>query len=281
MPHLELDDGFRFYYETHGPAINAPGAGTPILFAHGAGGNAMSWWQQVPHFADRYPVITFDHRAFGRSVDIDDGPGRIAFGADVRALLDYLEADRVHFIAHSMGGRTAFALFSRDPQRVASFTYSGTNGGVVDDRYRALKQRLEDQGEFAGTLLSRALKKGYADEEPVRAHLYRQIRSINPRRPADFLAQNPPRQRNGAGGTAAARLAASGLPILWIVGDGDRVVHPDLIAISHDLTPGSWFHEVRDAGHSTYFERPDDWNGAVRRFIDAVEDGTWEPWPRD
>ena len=85
MPHLELDDGFRLYYETHGPAIGAEGSATPILFAHGAGGNAMSWWQQVPAFADRYPIITFDHRAFGRSQDIEDGPGRIAFGADVYA----------------------------------------------------------------------------------------------------------------------------------------------------------------------------------------------------
>ena len=281
MPHLELDDGFRCYYETHGPAIGAPGAATPVLFAHGAGGNGMSWWQQVSAFADRYPVITFDHRAFGRSPDIEDGPGRIAFGADVRALLDHLGASRVHFVAHSMGGRTAFALFARDPERIASFTYSGTNGGVVDDRYRALRDRLTEAGEFAGSLLSRALKQGYAAEEPVKAHLYRQIRGLNPRRPADFLAQNPPRPRNGVGGTAASRLAGSGLPILWVVGEHDRVVHPDLIAISHDLTPGSRYHAIPDAGHSAYFERPAAWNAPVRAFLDAIEDGAWTPERRD
>ena len=79
VPHLDLGDGFRLYYEVHGPALDAPDAATPVLLAHGAGGNAMSWWQQIPALMDRYPVITFDHRGFGRSPDIEDGPGRIAF----------------------------------------------------------------------------------------------------------------------------------------------------------------------------------------------------------
>ena len=42
--------------------------------------------------------------------------------------------------------------------------------------------------------------------------------------------------------------------------------------ISHDLTPGSRYHEVAGAGHSSYFERPEDWNRAVRSFVDDVED---------
>ena len=136
MPHLDLGEDFALHYEVHS---EVHGSGPAVLFAHGAGGNAMSWWQQVPAFRERYRVITFDHRAFGRSPDVEDGPGRIAFGTDTLALLDHLELDRVHFIAHSMGGRTAFGLFSRAPQRIASITYSGTNGGVVSDETRARK----------------------------------------------------------------------------------------------------------------------------------------------
>ncbi|MEX2445982.1 MAG: alpha/beta fold hydrolase [Dehalococcoidia bacterium] len=278
MPHLDLDDGFRLYFEVHGPPVGAPGAGHPVVLAHGAGGNAMSWWQQVPALVDRYPVITFDHRGFGRSHDIEDGPGRLAFGPDLRALLDHLGAGPVHFVAHSMGGRTAFALYVRDPGRIVSLAYSGTNGGVVDDRYRALRQQLEADGVLAGTLLSRAVREGFVEEHPTAYHLYRQIRGLNPRRPADFLAQGT-RPRNTAR-SAATRLAASGLPILWLVGEHDRVVHRDLIAVSHDLTPGSRFEEIPGAGHSAYFERPDAWNAALRTFLDDVEDDRW-PARRD
>ncbi|MDA0301445.1 MAG: alpha/beta fold hydrolase [Chloroflexi bacterium] len=273
MPHLDLGDGFRLYYEVHGPAIDAPGAATPVLLAHGAGGNAMSWWNQVPALADRYPVITFDHRGFARSHDIPDGPGRIAFGPDTLALLDHLQVPRVHFVAHSMGGRTAFAVYNREPDRIASFTYSGTNGGAVDDRYRALRAQLEADGTLAGTLLSRALAPAFVEEQPELHFLYRRIRALNPPRPADFL--QPGGRLVNFRGTAATRLAASGRPILWLVGDLDRVVHPDLIAISHDLTPGSRFHVIPGSGHSGYIERPAHWNATVRAFLDEVEDGRW------
>ena len=56
-------DGFRLYYEDTGG--NAP----TIMFLHGAGGNHLSWWQQVPAFADEYRCITVDQRVFGQSPD--------------------------------------------------------------------------------------------------------------------------------------------------------------------------------------------------------------------
>ncbi|MBM3141348.1 MAG: alpha/beta hydrolase [Chloroflexi bacterium] len=268
MPHLDLGDGFHLYYEVHGPERTDA---APILLAHGAGGNAMSWWQQVPAFVDRYRVITFDHRAFGRSPDIDQGPGRIAFGSDVRALLEHLEVERVHFVAHSMGGRTAFGLFSREPARVASLTYSGTNGGCVDDRYRALRRELEENGALDGSLLSRAMADDYEGDSPEMHFLYRQIRGMNPRRPRDFLA--PTGRMVNYRGSTATRLRDSGIPILWVVGERDRVIPSQLIRISHEITPGSRFVEIPGAGHSAYFERPDEWNAALRAFVDAVEDG--------
>ena len=264
MPHLDLGDGFRLYYERHGE-------GPAVLFAHGAGGNAASWWQQVPVFAQRYTTITFDHRAFGRSPDVEDGPGRIAFGTDTLALLDALEIERVHFVAHSMGGRTAFGLFSRAPERLASLIYSGTNGGAVSDEARARRAELEREGYYEGSLLRRALDEDFYERSPQLAFLYRQIRSINPPRSRDFLAPAP--RRLNYRGTTAARLGESGIPILWLVGAQDRVVAPELIEFSHRLTPGSSFESIEGAGHSSYFERPDAWNAAVLAFIDGVEAG--------
>ena len=263
MPHVELDDGFRLYYERHGE-------GPPVVFAHGAGGNAMSWWQQVPPFSERYTTIVFDHRAFGRSPDIEDGPGRAAFGADMQALLDALDLDRVHFVAHSMGARTAMGLLRADPSRFRSFTFSGSNAGCVNDRLRQRKQQLAEEGVTAGSLLSRALADGYADREPAMALLYRHLRSINPPRPPDFLAP-PPEMRNYRGSTAE-RINDSGIPALWIVGEHDRVVPAELMRISHELTPGSEFRVVEGAGHSAYFEAASAWNAAVLDFVDRVED---------
>jgi 3-oxoadipate enol-lactonase len=73
MPWAPIN-GINLYYEVHGK-------GPHLLFAHGQGGNHLSWWQQVPYFARFYTCITFDHRAFGYSLD-SDARGRTSFGAD-------------------------------------------------------------------------------------------------------------------------------------------------------------------------------------------------------
>ena len=56
-----VKDGFHLYYEDTGG--NAP----TLLFLHGAGGNHLSWWQQVPVFAEEYRCVTVDQRGFGQS----------------------------------------------------------------------------------------------------------------------------------------------------------------------------------------------------------------------
>lgn len=76
-------DNFELYYELHGD-------GPSVVFAHGAGGTHMSWWQQVPVLAQRYKCITIDHRTFGYSRDVKGGPGRRAFVQDLKGLLDQL-----------------------------------------------------------------------------------------------------------------------------------------------------------------------------------------------
>ena len=265
MPYLARPDGFRLYYERHGE-------GPAVLFAHGAGGNGFSWWQQVPAFAERYTVVTFDHRAFGRSPDVEDGPGRAAFGEDVVALVDALALERVHFVAHSMGARTSGGLMRHDPARFRSLTVSGSNAGCVDDRLRARKEELQASGALNGTLLQRALAEGFREREPGLANLYDRIRSINPPRPRDFLAP-PPQLRSYRGTGARDRLLESGVPLLWIVGEHDRVVPAELVRISHELTPGSRYHEIAGAGHSAYFEQAEAWNAEVLAFIDDVESG--------
>jgi len=48
MPQVERA-GASLYYEV-------AGTGAPLVFCHGAGGNTLVWWQQVPYFAGE-PLI--------------------------------------------------------------------------------------------------------------------------------------------------------------------------------------------------------------------------------
>ncbi len=102
------------YYETHGRA-DAP----PLILSSGLGGSASYWKPNIPALAERYRVITYDHRGTGRSdraladvVTVDD------FADDIIALMDALEIPKAHLVGHAAGGVAGLALALKAPERL-------------------------------------------------------------------------------------------------------------------------------------------------------------------
>ncbi len=256
MPFAAIS-GIELYYESHG-------SGPAVVFAHGAGGNHLSWWQQIPLFSQHFRCITFDHRAFGLSRDGEGEAqrGRRGFHEDLRELLNLLEIDDVRIVAQSMGGRTAVGFSLLNPGRCKAMVLAGTTGGAIDDDVREMQDtyRATEVGQLplGKRSVSPELKERAASQE----FLYRSIGRLNPPRPKDFLAPPP-----GYRGSSAERLAAADFPILFLVGDHDAVTPPEIIEGCHRATPGSQFVVIEDSGHSTYFEQPDAFNAVVLAFL--------------
>jgi 3-oxoadipate enol-lactonase len=252
--------GTQLYYESHGE-------GPAVVLAHGAGGNHLSWWQQVPEFASRFRCITFDHRAFGRTLDGegDASLGRRGFHDDLRDLLDYLGIDEVRIVAQSMGGRTAVGFALRNPGRCRAMVLAGTTGGAVDDEIRDMQEayRATEVGQLP--LLKRAVSPELKERAAEMDFLYRAIARMNPPRPKDFLAPIP-----GYRGSSAERLAGAGFPILFLVGEHDAITPAGVIERCHRAVPGSQFVRIADSGHSSYFEQPAAFNAAVLAFLDST-----------
>jgi 3-oxoadipate enol-lactonase len=256
MPTAHIN-GIDLYYESHGD-------GPAVLFCHGAGGNHMSWWQQVPYFSRRYRCITFDHRAFGRSLDLT-GEGRQWFARDVETLLVQLGIDSCAIVAHSMGGRTAVGVTFRTGIKVWAVVFSGTNGGAVNEEVHAIQAAHRKSLPPGSTLLDRALAPAFVREQPELAFLYREIQRMNPKRPTDFLAPLP-----GYHGSTAMRLSESGIPVLFLAGSEEQVVPAAALEACHRAVPGSQYVEIPGAGHSSYFEKPREFNAAVGKFLDEA-----------
>ena len=91
MPRIPIN-GIEMDYQEYGE-------GDAVVFLHGAGGNLLSWWQQIPTFSEEYRCVTLSHRGFGHSYDVPDGPGVTAFVDDLVALLDHLEIESAHLVA--------------------------------------------------------------------------------------------------------------------------------------------------------------------------------------
>ena len=63
------EESCRKRQSTASTCTTSPTASGPaMVFAHGRGGNHMSWWQQVARFSGDYRCITFDHRGWGQSL---------------------------------------------------------------------------------------------------------------------------------------------------------------------------------------------------------------------
>jgi 3-oxoadipate enol-lactonase len=251
-------DGFRLYYEDTG------GDAPTVLFLHGAGGNHLSWWQQVPAFAEEYRCLTVDQRGFGQAPDVADGPGPAALATDALALLDHLGIGRAAIVAQSMGGWAAVGLAVLAPARFWAIVLANTVGNLTSPEIAAVRAQLAAASPPRPAVLWHgALGPTFRATEPAKTFLYAQIAGLNAPRPADFS------DRLGRLTTPVERYAAARVPTLFLTSDEDGLIWPELSRTVHEHVPGSRFERVEAAGHSTYFERPDVFNREVGAFLKA------------
>ncbi len=250
-------NGIDIYYETSGE-------GSAVVFAHGKGGNHISWWQQVPVFSRTFRCITFDHRGWGRSLNPKGSIGREAFVDDLRGLLDHLEVHRAFLVAQSMGGLTCLGFALAHPERTMGLVLADTTGGIGDP---AVVETIRNRKAPKDVTL-RAMSAGFRDGDPAGAFLYREINLLNPPRDPE------PNGFTSGEGPKAEDLAGMRVPTLLIVGEEDQVMPPPAMERSRDLIPGSRLERVPGAGHSVYFEKPDLFNRLVLDFFSSVLDGS-------
>jgi len=261
MPWLDVPSA-RLYYET-------TGEGDDLVFAHGLGGNHMSWWQQVPYFAGQYRCTVFAHRGFAPSTEDPGGPGAHAFADDLEALLDHLGIEQVRLVAQSMGGWTCLEWALRHPERVKALVMCDTTGTLAHPEFPAI-WAAQPRGREAGLFERHIHPAGgerMAEEQPALHHLYWQINDL-----ASTLDKDALRLQLGALRMRPVEaLAALTMPVLCIAGEEDIVIPPETVRIMAAALPNGRFVSVPKTGHSVYFERADEFNRIVGAFLAEVD----------
>ena len=108
----ESADGVPISYEVHG-------SGEPTLvFIHGWSCDVRYWRAQVPHFSRGFRVVVIDLAGHGHSGLARADYTIAAFGKDVRAVVDAVDAGPVILIGHSMGGPVSVEAAKLMPGRV-------------------------------------------------------------------------------------------------------------------------------------------------------------------
>lgn len=261
------------YYEITG---DAPGA--TLIFAHGLGGNHMSWYQQVAHFAPRHRCVAFAHRGFHPSTHLDGGPDPADYAEDLAALIGHLGIGDHVLVAQSMGGWTSVEYALTKPAGLRGVVLAATTG-TIDARKiaTAFKPAHAAWEAASGPALAGFAAAGIhpaggarmAEEQPAVHLLYRHIDDQNAALNKEALRNKLMHARH----RAPEELAGVGCPVLMIANDEDMVISPPAMEAVASVNANASFARIARAGHSGYFERPAEFNILVAGFIAGLQAG--------
>jgi pyruvate dehydrogenase E2 component (dihydrolipoyllysine-residue acetyltransferase) len=242
------------------------GAGVPIVFIHGFGGDLNNWqFNQEALAADR-PTYALDLPGHGGSSK-DLGAGEVHVGALAAAVLDFMDAKgiaKAHLVGHSLGGAIALDLALNHADRVASVTAicSAGLGPEINmayiDGFMAAGRRKQ---------LQPVLEMLVADPAMVSREMIEDVLKFK-RLDGVEAALNRIIEGTFAGGQQAlqltGRLGELTAPVQLIWGRQDRVIP---VSHSEGLPSRVRVEVFDDAGHMVHMEKAADVNQLIERFV--------------
>ncbi|MFF2487188.1 alpha/beta fold hydrolase [Microbacterium sp. NPDC058062] len=253
MPTVD-NNGTTIYYEVHGE-------GSPIVFVHGSGGHHAAWWQQVAALRDEHTIVTLDLRGFGNS-DPDERYDSLSFPGDIVAVLEDADLTDAVLLGQSIGAAAALKAALRVPERVRGVILAHSLGGIDAPEVTPLVKADRAEAEKL-PVIDRLLTKRFREEESAKTFLFTQMGTFNKARMQDL--------RNlSSDGPTPGDVAGSGIRVAFLAGEKDAVLSPATVTAAHALIEGSLLEIVPDAPHSMYWERPEQFNAAVKKLVDAL-----------
>ena len=256
----------RLYYELAGD-------GPPVVFIHGFGLDTRMWDDQVDHFAQRYRVLRYDLRGFGRSA-IPAGE-RYVHADDLKALLDALAIPRATVVGLSLGGGVAvdFALSYPATTHALVLVDAVLPGFGLSDETGASLAHIWSTGRRQGSAAARAAWLEQPLFAAARAHP-----TVWPRVVAmaqDYSGWALERDDPGrwVEPPAASRLEQVQAPTLALVGETDLDDFRRIAAACRERIPGARAVTLPGVGHLPNMEDPAAFNAALGAFLDEQHAG--------
>lgn len=249
-------DGIRVRYARRGE-----GAGPPVLFLHGFGGDLDNWLFNLDAVAAAVPVIALDLPAHGQSAVRLPGAGTLADLAGwVLRFLDQLEVERVHVVGHSMGGAIAAQMALAAPRRIASLTLIATaglgaeiNSGYIEGFVAAATRRE----------LKPVVEQLFADPALVSRQMLDDLLRFKRLDGVSQALTQLGATLFGGGRQATqpvAQLAGNGVPLTLVWGREDRIIPA---AQAKAAPAGARVQVLEGAGHMVMMEKAGEVNALI------------------
>jgi pimeloyl-ACP methyl ester carboxylesterase len=256
---IQAKDGLAVLPDTRLWYWDTGGDGQAIVLVHPATGSALIWGYQQPVFAKAgYRVIGYSRRSYYNSDPVvADHPG--VASEDLDHLADYLGLKKFHLVGSAAGGGIAADYAVSHPDRLLSLVIASNPGGLSKGPIAELYESLRPK-EFPGLPPDfRELGPSYRAANPAGGKLWLELEH-------KAVTSRPFRQP-AANQITEATLNRLQVPTLLISGEADLASPPGLIRKVAAQIPSAELVTVPEAGHSTYWERPDVFNRAVLDFV--------------
>lgn len=248
--HMIDAPGARLYVTDTG------GTGPAILLAHPATGSALVWEFQQSVFAQAgFRVIAWSRREYIRTQITGADPGT---NTDILAIADALKLGRFHMLGSAAGGGIGIQFAVAHPERLRSLTMASSISGIAEPAFKdwAESLRPEPFGKLSAAM--RELGPEYRAANPKGAARWAEL---------EHGSRIAPLGAPPAAGVTWADIARLPMPILWMTGDADLFVPPALQREAGRHAPHSQYGVIRNAGHSAYWEEPEQFNRLVLSFL--------------
>lgn len=230
--------------------VEQRGEGDAVLLLHGGMSDVEEFDSNLFQLADRFRVIGYDRRGFGRSADT--GPFTMEqMSADAAAVIESVAGGPVHLVGYSAGGMVAALVVIRRPELVRSLII--ISSALRADDWIVRPQAPADDSTDAG--YPAVIVDRYARLSPEgREHfpvLVRKVAELAARdvAPADALASYPGRA-------------------LIVTADDDFVTLESQIALYRSLPCGELV-VVPGTSHLLLLEKPQQVTSLVRDFLES------------
>ena len=244
--------------------VDTGGAGDAIVALHAASGSSQVWEHQIPAFTRAgYRFIACDRRGYGRTVvDRVASPAPATAADDVEQLAQALGLSRFHLMGTAAGGIVALDYALSFPTRLRTLTVANSIGGVQDPDYLEMGRRLRPSPQFEALPVEfRELGPSYRAANPEGVGRWLALERAS-RAPGAAAPPQPMKTR-----ITFAAIASLTVPTLLLTGDADLYTPPSVLRLFAARIKDSTATVATEAGHSAYWEQPEQFNAAVLDFL--------------
>jgi len=225
-----------------------------VVFHHGIGATSEMWLGWLPLLIDRFRVVLFDFRGFGKSSrpDADFVWALDTFSSDLIAVADASGTDRFHLIGESFGGTISLHAAARLGRRLISVTciatpHRGDAVGVID-RWNAYAQTDAGMESWSNELMAARFYPGAISEQALAWFSEQQSRT-----PTEIVDRVPPLVQST---DLAPLLNGLPTPALLMCGDSSPFVEVEHVSELRRLLPNSEMHVFNHTRHGLAFSHP-------------------------